>query len=94
MSASYPHASTPRNKDRFLGTPVKRGANNRCAYGALKVANHLTPTARLKRGSQYLRWNLVSLRKVAVKRPAAKAAFIICGKFSSLKAATLSHMTG
>src|SRR5271166_1655804 len=29
-----PHASTPRNKDRFLGTPVKRGANEHCAYGA------------------------------------------------------------
>ena len=29
-----PHASIPRNKGRFLGTPVKRGANNRCAYGA------------------------------------------------------------
>jgi hypothetical protein len=29
-----PHATTPRNKDRFLGTPVKRGANNHCAYGA------------------------------------------------------------
>jgi hypothetical protein len=30
----FPQASTPRNKDRFLGTPVKRGANERCAYGA------------------------------------------------------------
>jgi hypothetical protein len=29
-----PHATTPRNKDRFSGTPVKRGANNHCAYGA------------------------------------------------------------
>jgi hypothetical protein len=29
-----PHATTPRNKDRFLGTSVKRGANNHCAYGA------------------------------------------------------------
>jgi hypothetical protein len=29
-----PHATTPRNKDRFLGAPVKRGANNHCAYGA------------------------------------------------------------
>jgi hypothetical protein len=29
-----PHATTPRNKDRFLGTPVKRGANSHCAYGA------------------------------------------------------------
>jgi hypothetical protein len=30
----FPHASTPRNKRRFLGTPVKRGANQRCASGA------------------------------------------------------------
>ena len=32
-----PHATTPRNKDRFLGTPVKRGANELCAYGAFDV---------------------------------------------------------
>jgi hypothetical protein len=25
---------TPRNQDRFLGAPVKRGASERCAYGA------------------------------------------------------------
>lgn len=31
---AFPRASTPGNKDRFLGTPVKRGANNHCAYGA------------------------------------------------------------
>ena len=29
-----PHVTTPRNKDRFLGTPANRGANNYCAYGA------------------------------------------------------------
>jgi hypothetical protein len=29
------HASTPGNKDRFLGTPVKREADDRCAYGAI-----------------------------------------------------------
>ena len=29
-----PHASTPRNKDRFLGTPVKRGANKFAAANA------------------------------------------------------------
>jgi hypothetical protein len=29
-----PHANTPRNKDRFLGTPVKHEANNRGTYGA------------------------------------------------------------
>jgi hypothetical protein len=29
-----PHITTPRNKNRFLGIPVKRGANDRCAYGA------------------------------------------------------------
>ena len=30
-----PHASIPRNKGRFLGTPVKHGANDRCAYGGV-----------------------------------------------------------
>ena len=33
--AILPQASTPRNKGRFLGTPVKRGANNPCACDAL-----------------------------------------------------------
>ena len=35
--APGPHASTPGNKDRFLGTPVKRGANNHCASGATPI---------------------------------------------------------
>ena len=30
----FPHITTPRNKDHFLGTPVTRGANKHCAYGA------------------------------------------------------------
>jgi len=29
-----PHASTPRNEDRFLGASAKRGVNQLCASGA------------------------------------------------------------
>ena len=42
----FPHASTPRNKDRFLRTPVGRGANKICASGevmrSLAVQAYLT----------------------------------------------------
>jgi hypothetical protein len=38
--ATLPHAPTPRNKSSFLGTLVKRGANNRCASGARLVGTH------------------------------------------------------
>jgi len=36
-----PHATTPGNEDRFLGTPVKRGANNHCACGAVEFGASL-----------------------------------------------------
>jgi hypothetical protein len=35
-----PHESTSTNQGRFLGTPAQRGANKRCAYGAIAGANH------------------------------------------------------
>jgi hypothetical protein len=34
LTDPIPTVTTPRNKDRFLGTPLKRWANHRCAYGA------------------------------------------------------------
>ena len=43
-----PHATHPKKQNRFLGTPVKRGANKHCASGAgdwLAVAMEIVSNA-------------------------------------------------